>query len=676
MIIKLKPQSKTLAPISLQDILFGEEDKDINVIENIIQRELVWPISSMEIFWHDVLECIKINIDGVKNGYFNKVFDKSYMNAGNIEYSVIDNCNKGKLIPLERGNYKSIVDGSQRNRISLFMVLAFMYEIDKSNKKEYMDLSPFKSDNGEYKLMEVGIDKLKKFYTHLETMSISEIAIFINKYTIEDFSKKFKNLDEERNYFDVFTLYTKYIERDIIGTYSIEDSFKIVMNNIYFYEESIDEDSKFDRFVDRNKKGTPMSDESMYPKYIINQYDDNGKEMVYEAFKRAKMKAEEAQIKPHKDGRFRKTKSGLDAFLYIMIESLKISLGTEYNKGKDINLKSVFSSTFDLGNIEYGIEKCFRNELVFNTAKDAVDFFNLCSNIAEFLIKDSFSRHDNIYDDYYYLRDFAKPDVLWWYFIKPSYIANSKYIYKRKRFEFIKKMLYRIYSFYIVHRGSGDTNSQNLINLLENISALMITFMGEDEDFEKIIRSEVSKYISNAGGYDILYATVYGLSYTHNANRNAIENVFIAMEYDLCEKYDIDTSVFYGLWKRKNGKPFNLDHWLPENKFKDKDNWVEYHQIGNLVLLEESLNKSKQDEMCLNSQYYTQSNYVQTKLFSKKNRGPFPNKILDSINNYPYFLRVDEEILNNPSIEEIRERTKKLATFFVDFIKNFVENNE
>ncbi len=60
----------------------------------------------------------------------------------------------------------------------------------------------------------------------------------------------------------------------------------------------------------------------------------------------------------------------------------------------------------------------------------------------------------------------------------------------------------------------------------------------------------------------------------------------------------------------------------------------------------------------------------------KKNRGPFPNKILDSINNYPYFLRVDEEILNNPSIEEIRERTKKLATFFVDFIKNFVENNE
>lgn len=674
MIIKYKPESKTLSPKCLQDILFGEEDKNINVIENIIQRELVWPISSIETFWHDVLECIKINIDGIKKGYFNKVFDKAYMNAGNIEYSVIDNCNKDKIIPLEIGNHKSIVDGSQRNRIGLFLALAFMYEIDKSNGKEYIDLSSFKSDNGEYKLMEVGIDKLKTFYSKIETMPISEITANINKYTIEDFYKKFKNHDEERNYFDVFVLFAKYIENDIIGTYSIEDSFRIVMNNIYFYEESIDEDSKFDRFVDRNKKGTPMSDESMYPKYIINQYDDNGKELVYDAFKRFKVKADESQIKPHKNGgRFRKTKSGLDAVLYIMIEALKISLGKEFNNGKDIELKSIFSSTFDLGNVDYGIEKCFRKGLVFNTTTDAINYFNLCYDIAEFLIKDSFFHHDNIYEDYYYLRDFSNYDVLWWYFIKPSYLANSEYKKNEELFKFIKKMFYRIYSFYIVHRGSGSTNSQNLINLLEKLSSLMITFNGNNKDFEQIIRSEVSKYITNAGGYKELYATIYGLSYTHTSNKNAIENVLIAMEYDLCEKYDIDTSAFYGLWTRKKGKLFNLDHWLPENKFKENSNWVEYHQIGNLILLEESLNKSKQDEMSLNSKYYTQSNYIQTKLLDKKNRGPYPNKILDSINNYPYFLRVDEEKVNNPSLEEIKERTKKIATFFVDFIKNFVE---
>lgn len=673
MITKKKPEGKTLSPKSLFDILCGDEDKSVNIIENIIQRELVWSLPCIETFWHDVLECIRINIANTKSGLRGKVFDKAYMNAGNIEYSTIDATNKDAVKPLDVGEHKSIVDGSQRNRISLFMVLAYMFEKCKINDKEYVDLSYFKSDNGEYKLMEIGIGKLDSFFHKIETTTIAELSKEINKRSLDKRTKKFQKNDEERDYFEVFALYAQYIERDIIGTYDIEDAFYISLNNIYFYEEKIDEESKFDRFVDRNKKGTPMSDESMYPKYIINQFGAE-KEKVYKAFKRFEAKASEAQIKPKQTGgKFRTTKSGVGAILYIMIENLKISLAKEAKRGKNVDLKNVFSSTFDLANIDYGVEKCFRKGLVFNTPDDAVNYFNQCYDLAEFLIKDSFSRHENIYEDCYYLRDFGTPDVLWWYFIKPSYIAQKEFSSNDERFKFIKKMLYRVYSFYVVHRGSGDTNSQNLINLLERISSLMITSSEELDDFEKKIRSDVSSYISNAGGYMALHSTIFGLSYAHKS-KSAIEQIFIAMEYDLCERFGLDTGVLHSLFKRKDGKSFNLDHWYPENEFKDKENWVEYQQIGNLVILEDSLNKSKQDKKEVNSKYYTQSKYIQTLLMDKENRGTFNNKTIDFINNYPYFLRLDEYDTNNPTIELIRERTTKYAKFFVEFIRNFVEN--
>ena len=206
MITKKKPEGKTLSPKSLFDILCGDEDKSVNIIENIIQRELVWSLPCIETFWHDVLECIRINIANTKSGLRGKVFDKAYMNAGNIEYSTIDATNKDAVKPLDVGEHKSIVDGSQRNRISLFMVLAYMFEKCKINDKEYVDLSYFKSDNGEYKLMEIGIGKLDSFFHKIETTTIAELSKEINKRSLDKRTKKFQKNDEERDYFEVFAL--------------------------------------------------------------------------------------------------------------------------------------------------------------------------------------------------------------------------------------------------------------------------------------------------------------------------------------------------------------------------------------------------------------------------------------------------------------------------------------
>ena len=140
MITRVKPGGKTLSPKPLYDVLCSAQDKNINIIENIIQRELVWTYACIETFRHDVLECIKLNIEQADTtGYFGKVFDKAYMVAGNIEYSKPDACNQKYLPPMDIGEYKSVVDGSQRNRISLFMLIAILYEITKQNGFDFIN---------------------------------------------------------------------------------------------------------------------------------------------------------------------------------------------------------------------------------------------------------------------------------------------------------------------------------------------------------------------------------------------------------------------------------------------------------------------------------------------------------------------------------------------------------
>ena len=572
---------------------------------------------------------------------------------------------------MDIGEYKSIVDGSQRNRISLFMLIAILYEIRKQKGFEFIDTGQLIASNGKHKLLEIGsssVSHLEEFYGKIEKTPVAELSKEIEKRSIDRLMKSFEKEDRERDYFDVFALYVHYIERDMVGTYDMQDVLKVVLNNVYFYEEEVDMENKFERFVDRNKKGTPMSDESMYPKYIINQFDDTGKETVYNAFNAFEREAIAAQ----KNGHFRQTKSGINSVLWIMIEALKIKLGEASLENGKICLKNVFASTFDLGNIDYGIEKCFRNKYFFRTPEDAIEYFYECRDIARFLSEESFRRHDSIYEDSYYLRDFSKGDTIWWYFIKPCYLAYSRT--KELRFIFIKKLLYRIYSFYIVHR-SCSTNSQNLINLLERISEMIVTGKEwSDDDFEKKIKGVTLKYIETSGGFEGLYHELCALSYAIKSHRAPIENIFISMEYDMCERFSLPTDVFYTIWKRGNGKKqYNLDHWLPENKILIDDRNPEYQGIGNLVLLEESLNKSKQDRAEVNSKYYTQSKYTQTLLMSEDNRGTFCNNKIDKINGYKYLTRFADSTINNPSIDDIKARKDNYIKFFISFVRDFLQ---
>lgn len=669
MISKNKPEPKTLSPKSLSELLFTNDDKSIYIIEDIIQRDFVWNYDCCETLWYDMYRCIHENMQNMGNSinsYAGKNYNKSYLNIGNIEYSEVDPCNHRFLTKLEYGEYKSVVDGSQRLRLCTFGAFAFMYIINRENGDEYIDVNTFKNNDGLYKLNEVGIEKMKQFYSFLENTCISKIEKSINSF--ESVCSKFATYNAEREYFDIFSLFVRFIERDILGKYDINEVFKIVLNNVSLYEEKIPYENKFERFVDRNKKGTPMSDADIYPKFIINQFKDDEKLSIYNTFKNYKSDVEKIVDK----GLMRSTKKNVVPLLYIMIEALKISLCREYETHKEIPINRAFRSSFTLGDIICGIEKCFRNGYVFKSCEDTISYFNLCRDIARFMINDSYTRHDNLYDDCYYLRDFGQQDLLWWYCIKPCYLTSIISDIETRRL--MKKALYIVYSFYSV-RIVNTTNVQNTIDMYEAISKDMILHRDNPYKLISEVKARIKDYIDSSQGYEGIINNIASLDYTNNKGCRAMKNIFAAIEYRLCEKYSIDTTSVYRLWIRKKAKTpqFTLDHWLPEAVFKDYKDKVEYHRIGNIVPLEPSLNSSKQAKTDVNAHIYTQSNFIQTQLMPLNNRSVFDNKTLEDIKKANIIPRISEEVVNAPTLADIQNRTKIYSDSFVSFIREFLE---
>lgn len=60
--INREPQPTTLKPLKIGNILLYGGNKDVYVIENVLQRELVWSYSNIEELWSDFINCTYENI--------------------------------------------------------------------------------------------------------------------------------------------------------------------------------------------------------------------------------------------------------------------------------------------------------------------------------------------------------------------------------------------------------------------------------------------------------------------------------------------------------------------------------------------------------------------------------------------------------------------------------------
>lgn len=665
---RIKPE--VAIPYSFLQLFFS--NPEIMVIEKTLQRSFVWTYKNIQTFWDDFMDVFNSNISSsidMLGGY-------SYgLEIGIGKYSDIDDSTFEK-VKNKNKTYQSIVDASQRLRLALITLYAYIYTFQKReiSLPNGINVNCLKIENDEHKLMEFGNSDLNTFYSFVESEKQKNVR------KLDTLIKKLSNQDEEKKYQDVYEIMINLIELSFPEDGMLIESFKMFLNNIIIKIVNIDKEDKFSCFLDDNKKGTPMSDTDMYTAYIMSKFDDKYRYSILTEIDKFKSKAKECQEPTNvSEKTFRKTKNGVNAIEFIMIEALKITIA---QKNNNYNLKNVFSSTFNLSNSEYGIQACFEKK-IFKSIDDAINYFKLCTEIAIFLIDESRKKHENIFDDYYYYRDFSTDNVIWWYYIKPCFIAHTLFMNNNyKRYIFVKDILFKLRAFYVVYRTSS-TNSQNLINLLEEISNLMIKLnQFDDEYFQCSIKEICWKYLTNCN-INNLSEIIQNLTYAIENHKNAMEMIYLSYEYNICGIFDKSTDTFYQSWirrkikgedgKNKKRKVFECDHWFPQSKFSENDDKIEYQHLGNILLLEEGLNKSKGNKIEKNSDIYSESGFFHTKFMIDNKKYNLSNEEINKLG----FPRFNEENINEPTIIDIKKRTKWFTNFFVDFItKTFIINNE
>ena len=99
---------------------------------------------------------------------------------------------------------------------------------------------------------------------------------------------------------------------------------------------------------------------------------------------------------------------------------------------------------------------------------------------------------------------------------------------------------------------------------------------------------------------------------------------------------------------------------LVDTDDKESDN----SKLGNFVMLESSLNRSKGDNLDKNSSHYSNSNFYLTSLLNENVRKELTNTQLSNID----FERFSEEKLNSFSTDNVDKRTIYLVDKYVDWI--------
>ena len=158
------------------------------------------------------------------------------------------------------------------------------------------------------------------------------------------------------------------------------------------------------------------------------------------------------------------------------------------------------------------------------------------------------------------------------------------------------------------------------------------------------------------------------ISYEGGTSQGAIRGILSVIEF-LAQR---NTGIIKdNIYKFTTGKTNGVDveHIMPYS-LKNDDNAVFINGIGNLTLLESSLNRSKGDNSKATSERYNDTSFITTKLINEKSRYEgLTNAELANVrnNNIPYSCT--EETLNNFNVNDIKIRKNTMLKILKDFLQ-------
>ena len=196
----------------------------------------------------------------------------------------------------------------------------------------------------------------------------------------------------------------------------------------------------------------------------------------------------------------------------------------------------------------------------------------------------------------------------------------------------------------------------------------------------KLIKFEEKSYEVFKNELDVLYNDTFSKFISEELNRNmvrleygeasslsAIRGILSYFEYEAQKcSGEKNKNLYRFSCGEKNA--VEIEHIKPKSEETD-DNSIEIHGIGNLTLLESTLNSAKCNNAEKTSNIYNASTFITTKLMINNARlGNLTNNHLDELRekNIPEVFDADD--INSFNEDDIKRRRTKMVKMVRDFL--------
>ena len=580
-------------------------------IKNI--KELIVPelVSIREIFKDEKIYKIPLyqrkydweqnNIDILIETFVKKYKDenKNYIFLGNMEFKKIDN------------NTLQIVDGQQR--MTTFLILLYQIAKKQFNKEKIMKI--FKIKNSEEKQE---VNEETRFKDFLDRPDYTEEE----KKEIESFNnKRIKNkkIQELKNS-NIYRLNNYYIEKaleknaDSIENY--EDFVQYLLDNVYVVQillnEGMSENEAIEIFNSINTTGKPLDTKDIFKirMYEYNKKYGNNKDILNDInnlYNKIEKENEKISEIENKIGAKRKEYSlinfisesfNMDDILKVY-KYILISRMAQYNN-EDVNYRS---ELFKMSNSRF-YDNLFRKILSdfninkFNKFKnnciDYKEIEKLCGSYVKIakLILETKEINPETYFNYKMLKNYTR--YSWAYnFLPVLYLWKFKKI--GRQFDvFIDKItnLFEVYSI---------VNMQVIDNIKTFVNNNIIMEIVNSKESEEIVVKKITLAIKNKilelnnendmrlkRGKDIIEGEI--------ANYGTARNIACLILAKQAEERDLKKEKLVEKYQRLFTIKFDIEHIYAKGDKKSKLTDIEKNQLGNLTILEYSINRNLKDK--------------------------------------------------------------------------------
>lgn len=650
MIIETEPKSNTQNAVKVSKF-FSNKDNTVYFIQSNLQRRYCWPSTHINKFFKDyIVDLYAKNEEADKNGedgFFAEI-GKAILTREEDNYG-----------PEQKFKKREIIDMSQRiTTIMAIVVMMLFVEMKRieEDSEEFEDKRRdiynkyLKTKNGcSYKI--VSTFKDSDFEEVIEDC-IKGLFKTDDK-SIKALKKCFKetNIKKNETRYKPFRSICAYVYSLIADEIGIDDDtimkrLDLFLDKTYIQVEGCEKKDRVEKFKEVNTYRVGIANKDIYKTILCGGDRNENIDSKFQYF--------ENKIKSIMEPRrINILKTPITVTEYIMKLGLIVMDDTRET------CKFTFSLEDEKNGLNYHV-----NEGLLNTEDKILKYLDICIDICDFLSKSMEYKQDTFNEDWYLLTENHTRQFIWLYNILPAYGISILKDDEKKSFAF--EMLLKSFTVYSIKYSTN--RSVQYIQTYMYSFAKEVLEKGDDsyclEDFksgiEHIYNNTFGDFINND-----LMKTVKKLDYDQASSKSGIYAILSCIEYLAQKQCGQKRDNLYRLTKKNE---IEIDHIFPQNK-RNNNNEEEIDSIGNLTLLEKTLNASKGDDETSTADRYGDSSFISTKLMVDGNRYEgLTGQEIDSLRKNVIPFSSDRETINNFE-DRISERKNAIACLIKEFLK-------